>query len=119
MEKLYRVQMNNHGAPDFSTAVEVEPKQEWIACEERLPEVHKEPYYADFEEILHESDHVLTCCRVGKGFVCAIGTIIYDEVCNSYEWSGLYDYSECEIDDMSVVAWMPLPEPYKKGADDD
>lgn len=25
MEKLYRVQMNNHGAPDFSTAVEVKP----------------------------------------------------------------------------------------------
>ena len=31
MEKLYRVQMNNHGAPDFSTAVEVEPKTgKWV-----------------------------------------------------------------------------------------
>ena len=26
MEKLYRVRMNRHGAPDFSTAVEVEDK---------------------------------------------------------------------------------------------
>lgn len=25
MEKIYRAQMNNHGAPDFSTAVEVKP----------------------------------------------------------------------------------------------
>ena len=85
----------------------------WIPCSERLPKVHKEPYYADDNEILHESDHVLTCCKVGDEYVCAIGMVIHDEVCNSYEWSGLYDYSECEIDDTAVVAWMPLPEPLK------
>ena len=34
MEKLYRVQINSHGAPNFSTAVEVEPKQgEWVDAE--------------------------------------------------------------------------------------
>lgn len=91
---------------------------QWIPCSERLPEVHEEPYYADHEEILHESDHVLTCCKHGKGFVYAIGTVIHDEVCDSYEWSDLYDYADCVIDDMQVLAWMPLPEPWK-GADDE
>ena len=92
--------------------------QGWIPCSERLPEVHEEPYYADHEEILHESDHVLTCCKHGKGFVYAIGTVIHDEVCDSYEWSDLYDYADCVIDDMQVLAWMPLPKPWK-GADDE
>ena len=87
---------------------------QWIPCSERLPEVHEEPYYADHEAILHESDHVLTCCKHGKGFVYAIGTVIHDEVCDSYEWSGLYDYAECVIDDTQVLAWMPLPKPYKE-----
>lgn len=31
MEKLYRVQINKNGAPNFSTAVEVEPRRvDWI-----------------------------------------------------------------------------------------
>ena len=91
---------------------------EWIPCSERLPEVHEEPYYADHEAILHESEYVLTCCKYGKGFVYAIGSVIHDEVCDSYEWSGLYDYAECVIDDTQVLAWMPLPKPWK-GADDE
>ena len=35
MEKLYKVQMNSKGAPDFSTAVEVadRPQGEWIDAE--------------------------------------------------------------------------------------
>ena len=38
MEKLYRVQMNSKGMPNFSTAVEVADRpQEWIPCKERLP----------------------------------------------------------------------------------
>lgn len=94
------------------------PQGEWIPCSERLPEVHEEPYYADHEAILYESDHVLTCCKCGKGFVYAIGTVIHDEVCDSYEWSDLYDYADCVIDDMQVLAWMPLPKPWK-GADDE
>ena len=43
MEKIYRVQMNSKGMPNFSTAVEVadRPQGEWIYCEEddsHLPE---------------------------------------------------------------------------------
>lgn len=37
-EKLYKVQMNSKGMPNFSTAVEVADRpQEWIPCKERLP----------------------------------------------------------------------------------
>lgn len=34
-EKIYRVQMNSKGMPNFSTAVEI--PQGWIPCSERLP----------------------------------------------------------------------------------
>ena len=38
MEKLYKVQMNSKGMPNFSTAVEVADRpHEWIPCKERLP----------------------------------------------------------------------------------
>ena len=39
MEKIYRVQMNAKGMPNFSTAVEV---VRWIPCEERLPNDNRE-----------------------------------------------------------------------------
>ena len=92
-------------------ALEQEPR--WIPVSERLPKVHNTPYYVDNDEELYESDHVLTCCEDGKDYIYAIGTIIYDKMCNSYEWSGLYDYGDIIIDDMRVIAWMPLPEPYR------
>lgn len=109
---------NEFKAEVYKVIQQMETVGRWIPCSERLPEVHEEPYYADHEEILHESDHVLTCCKAGNGFVYAIGTVIHDEVCDSYEWSDLYDYADCVIDDMQVLAWMPLPEPWK-GTDDE
>lgn len=109
---------NDFKAEVYKIIQQMETSEKWIPCSERLPEVHEEPYYADHEAILHESDYVLTCCKYRKGFVYAIGSVIHDEVCDSYEWSGLYDYAECVIDDTQVLAWMPLPEPWK-GADDE
>ena len=37
MEKIYRVQMNSKGMPNFGTAVEIadRPKGEWIPCTKR------------------------------------------------------------------------------------
>lgn len=104
----------NEAVKQLSDLPSADRPQEWIPCSERLPEVHEEPYYADHEAILHESDYVLTCCKYRKGFVYAIGSVIHDEVCDSYEWSGLYDYAECVIDDTQVLAWMPLPKPYEE-----
>jgi hypothetical protein len=87
---------------------------EWIPCSERLPELHKEFYYCDFEFELYESDYVLVCYKHGKENEIGIGCVIYDKKCGSYEWSDVYDHAECEVDDMSIIAWMPLPKPYEE-----
>lgn len=93
MEKLYRVQMNRNGAPDFSTAVEVEPKQEWIPCSERLPETES------------VDDWV-------KALVCsADGGIAVGSFNSEYGWTFSHYFD-------AVVTWMPLPEPWE-GADDE
>ena len=89
MEKIYRVQLNSKGMPNFSTAVEVADRpQEWIPCSERLPE---------------ENTEVLMSLEWGID----IGE------CRNGDW-----HSEWinHYDDGNVLAWMPLPKPWK-GAD--
>jgi len=93
-------------------ALEQEPKTEWIPCSERLPEIHSEPYYNSFDGILYESDFVLVCYKSGKEKEIGIGQIIHDKECGSYEWSGVYDHADCEVEDMHIIAWQPLPQPY-------
>ena len=74
-------------------------KGEWIPCSERLPETPKHYY---------DRSLYLTCTKTG--YITSI-----------YWWDGwncLMDedgtiYREHEIKD--IVAWMPLPEPYKEG----
>ena len=67
--------------------------QQWIPCSERLPEKEKP---------------VLICLDDGTitdGIFYGIGEII--------EWDGAMDERCFDVDE--VVAWMPLPEPYKEG----
>ena len=92
MEKIYRVKLNSKGMPNFSTAVEVEDslQGEWIPCSERLPK---------------ENTEVLISLEWG---------IDIGEYRNGdwhSEWINHYD-------DDDVLAWMPLPKPWK-GADDE
>ena len=66
-----------------------ENPNKWIPCSERLPEEHKE---------------VLTCSLGGF-----IEIQSYEDGCGGYWENQKGDWSDiCE-----VVAWMPLPEPYK------
>ena len=51
MEKIYRVQMNSKGMPDFSTAVELEPYEYTIKA---LHKEYKEPYCEITECDYHE-----------------------------------------------------------------
>ena len=91
MEKIYRVKLNSKGMPNFSTAVEVADRpQGWIPCSERLPK---------------ENTEVLISLEWG---------IDIGEYRNGdwhSEWINHYD-------DDDVLAWMPLPKPWK-GADDE
>ena len=93
MEKIYRVQMNSKGMPNFSTAVEVADRpQEWIPCSERLPKIG--------EKVLVSTKK--TCfVQVFKG--------IYSD---PTRW--LWEHNSIK----KIDAWMPLPEPWK-GADDE
>ena len=71
-------------------APSVEPEQRWIPCSERLPE--------DYAKVL-----ITTKYGIEFGH--------YDEEEKMWEWlceSGTNYWEECD----SVIAWMPLPEPY-------
>ena len=94
----------------------VPSEPQWIPCSERLPEntepvnitwVNRkpEPYYADIKnKPFTATGHY----HNGKWWW-------YSAVCQDY----LDEYGKCEMDEMDrdieVIAWMPLPEPYKEG----
>lgn len=83
---------------EIYNAPTIEPKQEWIPCSERLPEENKKEYLVFLYGVSSKNGW----CQVlnyEDGWNCSNG-----------------DKSN-EIKD--VVAWMPLPEPYKEREDDE
>lgn len=64
-------------------------QQRWIPVEKRLPK--------------EKDGHVLVCCKGGE-----INTGIHSEF--SGDW---YIGDMCSIGGSGVLAWMPLPEPYR------
>ena len=91
---------------DFPT---IEPEPKWIPCSERPPEEK------DAGKILKKigknkrSDHVIATVDV-KGERMTVTACTYDGV---WDWEMKYAFPEYEI-----VAWMPLPEPYRGGEQD-
>ena len=74
----------------------IEPKQEWIPCEERLPEA-----------MYGESDNVIATCRHRSdvdGSAVWIKLLYFD--------GGNWCYPTGECYTSKVIAWMPLPAPY-------
>ena len=74
-----------------------QPEPKWIPCSERLP-------FAEYGE----SDNVLATCE------------LRDADDTSYRWvktlyfnGGVWCYPTGETYEQKVIAWMPLPEPYK------
>ena len=82
-----------------------QPEQRWIPCRERLPEEHIGFYLV----------------TIRKMRITALNVIGYDDTVYDIDiarWD--YDrrapqrgYHWCKAD--KVIAWMPLPEPYQKG----
>ena len=70
---------------DIDNAPTIEPKQEWIPCEERLPE--------DDRDVLVQmsDDTMMVDSRAASS--------------NGWFWAEIGD---------EPVAWMPLPEPYER-----
>lgn len=97
-----------------------EPKQEWIPCEERLPEDIR-PVIVTWKNNDPKSYYQYI---VGKHF---IGTAHYHK--DKWYWYSsvtedlLAEYGKCDTEEfdeaIEVIAWMPLPEPYMKGADNE
>lgn len=78
---------------------EPRPHGEWIPCSERLPKEKINPNTKDFEEVL---------CTTLWGDVrpYKYGKPIGHD--KAHFWHGF------GIMDKDVIAWMPLPEPYKE-----
>ena len=102
MEKIYRVQMNSKGMPNFSTAVEVADRpQAWITCRERMPKKEEATYL-----ICTETGHMCSCRWTNNMY--GLG---------SNEWSKWGWHIMDKPQYAKVVAWMPL-KPWK-GEDDE
>ena len=82
--------------------------QQWISCSERLPEEDTEVLISyRYKEGEGDTDHV-NIDITSYGTVCFGGR----EIHTLKEWRQPFDYFHANYE---VIAWMPLPEPYKGG----
>lgn len=110
----YRYCLGTIGVEAVDMAIEALKEPKWIPCSERLPEDlepvnitwvnhHPESYYADIK------DKPFTA----TGHYCNGRWWWFSETCQDY----LAEYGRCDVDamddDIEVIAWMPLPKPWK------
>ncbi len=78
-------------------ALSAQPEPRWIPCSERLPE---HPENDDYYLVTIQCEHYDGWDDYVTGFA---------------EWTKHgWDEQSCYIGQIKVVAWMPLPEPYKE-----
>ena len=84
-----------------------QPEQQWIPCSERLPEEDTEVLISyRYKEGEGDTDHV-NIDITSYGTTCFGGR----EIHTLKEWRQPFDYFHANYE---VIAWMPLPEPYKE-----
>lgn len=81
-----------------------EAKTRWIPCSERMPE-EKDAGILKKLGTEKRSEYVLATVEV-KGERMTVTACTYD---GKWDWNMKYAFPDYE-----VVAWMPLPEPYKE-----
>lgn len=88
----------------------VQPEPHWIPCSERLPEEDTEVLISyRYKEGEGDTDHV-NIDITSYGTTCFGGR----EIHTLKEWRQPFDYFHANYE---VIAWMPLPEPYKGGGE--
>jgi len=89
-----------------------QPEQQWVPCSERLPEEDTEVLISyRYKEGEGDTDHV-NIDITSYGTTCFGGR----EIHTLKEWRQPFDYFHANYE---VIAWMPLPEPYKGGEQDE
>ena len=76
-----------------------EPERKWIPVSERLPEERQDRYYP------------ISLVTLDNGDVC-LGVYRYDD---KEWWTRMSEGETVYTTDHKVIAWQPLPEPYKGG----
>lgn len=104
---------NPYGKPDFDydTSMKIidfiENYQtkvcEWIPCSERLPELHKQDLDSEGEYFMISDPVIVT-----DGENISVSQYEIDDVENN----GWLNNGSIE-DDSAIIAWMPLPDPYR------
>lgn len=82
----------------------IEPEPQWIPCSERLPEVGT--YVLVSKKALGFKSNLPNVCTAHRS---------RDPRSGKEEW---IDMLFGKLDDDDVLAWMPLPEPWKEGEND-
>ena len=86
---------------DIKALPSAQPEQRWIPCSERLPD---HPENDDYYLVTIQCEHYDGWDDYVTGFA---------------EWTKRgWEELSCYIGQIKVVAWMPLPEPYKGGEQD-
>lgn len=112
MHLMYRMgtDSNKKRLDDWINGVpSAQPEQRWILCSERLPE-EKDAGILKKLGAEKRSEYVLATVEV-KGERMTVTACTYD---GKWDWNMKYAFP-----DFKVVAWMPLPEPYKEGAEEE
>lgn len=86
------------------TLPSAQPEPQWIPCSERLPE-EKDAGILKKLGTEKRSEYVLATVEV-KGERMTVTACTYD---GKWDWNMKYAFP-----DFKVVAWMPLPEPYRE-----
>lgn len=95
-------------------------EQEWVPCEERLPE-EEGNYLVTFGAFAETINGEKVVFGSIDGSVSEIGYGCYERDIFWHPTAfGWYDLATATpFDKRAIIAWKPLPEPYMKGADDE
>lgn len=109
-DDTYDITIHCESQEEKRKAIEFIKARKWIPCSERLPEEDTEVLISyRYKEGEGDTDHV-NIDITSYGTICFGGR----EIHTLKEWRQPFDYFHANYE---VIAWMPLPEPYRREND--